>query len=109
MKRILLYVDELGSGGAQRQIVALARLLKSKGYNVRLVDYWDNTFYDNELTQLGIPFYHANVKGKWNIIKPAFCREFRNGKRAGRRSWCRWVRDNHGFTTSGEKQEKQKT
>ena len=68
-KKILLFVDELGSGGAQRQIVALARLLKSKGYNVRLVDYWDNTFYDNELTQLGIPFYHANVKGKWNIIK----------------------------------------
>ena len=69
MKKILLYVDELGSGGAQRQIVALARLLKHKGYNVQLVDYWDNTFYDNELTNLGIPFCHANVKGKLNIIK----------------------------------------
>lgn len=68
MKKILLYVDELGSGGAQRQIVALARLLKQKGYPVQMLDYWDNTFYDDELNQLGIHYHHANVKGKINII-----------------------------------------
>lgn len=68
-KKILLFIDELGSGGAQRQIVYLAKLLKSEGYAVSVVDYWNNTFYDKTLTEWNIPFYHQNVKGKLNIIR----------------------------------------
>ena len=69
MKKILLFIDELGSGGAQRQIVSLAKQLKLKGYNVFLLDYWDNPFYDKELSSLGIPYKHALTKGKLAIIK----------------------------------------
>lgn len=69
MKRILLFIDELGSGGAQRQIVALAKQLKQKGYIVFLLDYWDNSFYDKELTALNIPYKHVLTKGKLSIIK----------------------------------------
>lgn len=68
MKKILLFIDELGSGGAQRQIVALAKQLKKNGYDVFLLDYWDNTFYDNELNRLGIPYKHVLTKGKIHII-----------------------------------------
>lgn len=35
MKRILLFIDSLGAGGAQRQLVGLAVMLKKKGYEVR--------------------------------------------------------------------------
>jgi len=73
MKKILLFISDLGSGGAQRQIVALAKQLKLKGYDVFLLDYWDNPFYDNELASLGIPYKHALTKGKFAIIKMFRC------------------------------------
>ena len=69
-KRILLFIDELGSGGAQRQIVSLARLLKESGkFDVLIVDYYDNKFYDAELKKWCIAFEHVPTKGKWNIIQ----------------------------------------
>ena len=69
MKKVLLFTDILGSGGAQRQLVTLARLLKAKGYDVSMLDYWDSPFYDDYLNANGIPFKHVLTKGKKNIIK----------------------------------------
>lgn len=69
MKKILLFTDVLCSGGAQRQLVTLACLLKDKGYNVLILDYWDNTFYDGYLETHDIPFKHVLTKGKINILK----------------------------------------
>ncbi len=69
MKKILLFTDILGSGGAQRQLVALAVLLKERGYDVYMLDYWDSVFYNDYLNAHGIRFCHHNTKGKWNIIK----------------------------------------
>lgn len=69
MKKILLFTDILGSGGAQRQLVTLACLLKTRGYNVHILDYWDNPFYDEFLASNNIPFTHKLTKGKKNIIK----------------------------------------
>ena len=43
--KILLFIDSLGSGGAQRQIVGLATMLKEKGYGVKMVTYYDIPFY----------------------------------------------------------------
>ena len=43
--RILCLIDSLGSGGAQRQIVGLAALLKSSGRQVKLIYYHDSHFY----------------------------------------------------------------
>lgn len=69
MKKVLLFTDILGSGGAQRQLVTLARLLKVKGYDVCMLDYWDSTFYDDYLNANCIPFAHELTKGKINIIR----------------------------------------
>ena len=43
--RILLFIDCLGPGGAQRQIVGLATLLKTAGNDVGLLIYHDILFY----------------------------------------------------------------
>lgn len=69
MKKILLFTDVLSSGGAQRQLVTLARLLKEKGYDVSLLDYWDCPFYDDYLNAHNILFTHILTKGKKNIIE----------------------------------------
>src|SRR5690606_25692609 len=38
-KRILLFIDSLAAGGAQRQMVVLANELHRRGYRVELVAY----------------------------------------------------------------------
>lgn len=45
MKKILCFIDSLGAGGAQRQMVGLAVMLKEKGYNVKVLVYHDNPFF----------------------------------------------------------------
>lgn len=68
-KKILLFTDILCSGGAQRQLTTLASLLRQTGYEVQMLDYWNNTFYDSFLKENCIPFTHANIKGKAKIIR----------------------------------------
>lgn len=70
--KILLLIDSLYSGGAQRQIVNLANLLNKKGFEVKLVDYWDYDFYDGYLNAHSIPFEHRTAKGKFNIFRSIY-------------------------------------
>jgi glycosyltransferase involved in cell wall biosynthesis len=52
VKRILLLIDSLGPGGAQRQMVELARLLRSRGFDVKLITYYDIPFYKHLIQEL---------------------------------------------------------
>ena len=56
MKKILLFTDSLGAGGAQRQLVGLAVLLKQKGYDVQVAVYHDNPFYADYLKDNNVPY-----------------------------------------------------
>lgn len=56
MVRILCLIDSLGPGGAQRQLVGLARLLKENGYDVIMACYHDDKFYVDQLLSHGIPY-----------------------------------------------------
>ena len=49
MKKILLFTDSIGAGGAQRQLVGLAYLLKDKGYHVKVCTYHHSDFYKSYL------------------------------------------------------------
>ena len=49
--KILLITESLGSGGAERQLTGLAVLLKSRGYNVKVITYLDWQFYEPFLRQ----------------------------------------------------------
>lgn len=65
--KVLCLIDSLGPGGAQRQLVGLADLLKRSGYDVLVVYYHDDHFFvpflkNNEVT------YHY-VKGASHIGK----------------------------------------
>ena len=55
MQKILLFTDSLGAGGAQRQLVGLAVLLKQKGYEVQVALYHDNPFYAGYLKDNNVP------------------------------------------------------
>jgi glycosyltransferase involved in cell wall biosynthesis len=55
-KKILLFIDSLGGGGAQRQLVNLALLLKQEGLNVSVATYFDKPFYSNLLSTNNIHY-----------------------------------------------------
>lgn len=76
MKKILLFTDIYTSGGAQRQLVQLGRMLSENGYQVLFLDYWDSDFYDDYFRRHQLPFKHVLTKGKLNIIR-MFAREAR--------------------------------
>lgn len=52
--RIICFTDNLGSGGAQRQMVGLACMLKERDYDVSVVLYHDTPFYKPMLDNAGI-------------------------------------------------------
>lgn len=71
MKKVLCYIDELGSGGAERQITNLAILLKKKGYDVDVYCYHPIYFYENCLIEYGIPLIKLDLESNsyWSKIK----------------------------------------
>lgn len=69
MKKVLCFIDSLGAGGAQRQMVGLARMLSNAGYDILFLYYQDETFFVPDLDKCGIR--HARVnndKGKIGLF-----------------------------------------
>lgn len=66
-RKIILFVDNLGPGGAQRQVVNIAILFKSSGYDVRVLVYQDIPFYKALLEKEGIEV--DSVKSDSNISR----------------------------------------
>lgn len=56
--KIILFIDSLGAGGAQRQITGLAVMLKKYGYNTIVVTYHDNQFYADTILNAGVPYVY---------------------------------------------------
>ena len=54
MKKILCLIDTLGMGGAERQIIGLALLLKQRGYRTDLICYDDHDFFDELVDGYGL-------------------------------------------------------
>lgn len=52
MKKVLLITENLGSGGAERQLTGLAVLLKGRGYDTKVITYCHNQFFE--------PYLEAN-------------------------------------------------
>lgn len=70
MKRILCFIDELGSGGAERQLVGLASLLKKNGYYVDVFCYHPIYFYEPLLKANNVTLLKSDISPKnyfWKI------------------------------------------
>ncbi|MGG6544654.1 UNVERIFIED_CONTAM: glycosyltransferase family 4 protein [Prevotella sp. 15_C9] len=69
--KVLLLIDSLGPGGAQRQLVGLAVMLKQQGHNVVVATYHDNRFYVDTLLDSGVPYVY--LKNSHGVFKRVFC------------------------------------
>lgn len=70
MKSVVLLIDSLDSGGAQRQMVGLAKLLHDKGYQINVIYYHPIYFYRSYLDEHHI--HNKYVTGSENKIKRIF-------------------------------------
>ena len=52
--KILCFIDCLGAGGAQRQLVGLASMLHQRGIDVKVCYYHDIPYYKEYLEERGI-------------------------------------------------------
>jgi hypothetical protein len=55
--KILFLIDSLGSGGAQRQIVTISKLLKDRGFDVSVLCYTYEDFFSKYLKESRISIY----------------------------------------------------
>lgn len=68
MKKILCLIDNLGSGGAQRQMVNLAVLLQEHGYSIEFVVYSQNRFFQYILDEAEIPVIYIEAESYFKRI-----------------------------------------
>lgn len=60
MINIILFIDAVASGGAQRQLVGLAKLLRGDGFNVKVVTYFESEFYKSYLEDNNVEYVNIN-------------------------------------------------
>jgi glycosyltransferase involved in cell wall biosynthesis len=79
--KVLLVIDNLGAGGAQRQMSNLAIGLSKLGYTIHLFSYHKQFFFANKLIDNSIKLLNEEKKGKlgFNVIK-ALRKYIKNGE-----------------------------
>ncbi len=75
MSRLVLLARKLDQGGAERQLVTLAKGLKEGGYDVHVVLFYVGGVFDGELAAAGVPTHFvANAdagmsSGSWSVLR----------------------------------------
>lgn len=66
--KIIFLIRSLERGGAERQLVYLSKKLFEKGFEVKVVTFYKNGFYEDELLQSGITVKSLDKKGRWDLF-----------------------------------------
>lgn len=69
----MLFIRSLETGGAERQLVMLAKGLKARGTNVRVLVYYPSGALQDSLEKAGIQVEDLKKKGRWDLL-PFFLR-----------------------------------
>ena len=67
-RKVILLIDSLGTGGAQRQIINLAIGLKKKGLTPLIIYYFDQNFFHEELKECEIETVYIKRKNIFDIL-----------------------------------------
>jgi len=70
--RVLLFTRSLDTGGAERQLVLLAKTLHSRGVPVAVMVYYGNGPFRSELDDAGVAVINIGKSGRWDVIRFAF-------------------------------------
>lgn len=68
MARILLVIDCLGSGGAQRQLVSIAKQMVKRGHHIDLFSYFPQlNHFEQDAKSAGISIYYSSKNHRFSI------------------------------------------
>lgn len=67
---IAFVVRSLDCGGAERQLVLLAKGLRQRGHNVSVTVFYANGYYEPALREAGVRVVTAGRRGRWDFIRP---------------------------------------
>lgn len=65
--RLVILARKLTSGGAQRQLVALAKGLRARGWDLHVVLFYGGGIYDADLADAGVPVHCVEKRGRWDL------------------------------------------
>jgi len=68
MSRIILLARKLDPGGAERQLVTLAKGLKQRGHDVHLVLFYSGGVDDAELAAADLQVHFVGKWGRWDVL-----------------------------------------
>lgn len=68
MKRAVLLIRSLGVGGAERQLVVLARALHARDVDVRVLTFYPAGALRPELEAAGVPVEDLGKGGRWDVL-----------------------------------------
>lgn len=66
--RILFLIRRLGYGGAERQLVALARALRESGHSVAVAVFYPGGPLEEDLHAAGVPVCSLDKSGRWDTL-----------------------------------------
>lgn len=72
MNRLVLLARKLDQGGAERQIVTLAKAMKAKGSDVHVLLFYTGGVFDDELAAAGVPTHFIGKRGRWDAVGFSF-------------------------------------
>lgn len=67
-KTILFLTRSLGRGGAERQLVVLAKGLTRRGHAVAVAVFFGGGVYEAELAEAGVRVINLGKQGRWDIL-----------------------------------------
>ncbi len=67
-RRVTLVIDELNSGGAQRDLVRLAAGLAAARYETSVLAYWPGDFFASDLARVGVPVTQVRSRNRLHLI-----------------------------------------
>lgn len=68
MKKVVLFIRSLEIGGAERQLVVLAKGLKSRGVKVCVITFYSGGALRGELETAGIQVEDLDKRGRWDVV-----------------------------------------
>jgi glycosyltransferase involved in cell wall biosynthesis len=68
MSKTVLLARRLEQGGAERQLVALAKALKARGQDIEVVLFYSGGVFDSDLRAAGVPIHSIHKRGRWDVF-----------------------------------------
>lgn len=68
MSRLVLLARKLDQGGAERQLVTLAKSLQERGRDVHVVLFYAGGVLDAELAAAGVSVHFVGKRGRWDAV-----------------------------------------